>query len=166
MSRKTGTPKITALAKSVKRVPRIDTSLDTISRKLAVDSDFIWQSLFSGYTYDQLKFTKELAIKAHEYFIQMASLNQLHDELKELAGKYFWSFYPARAEEGLELMRQRRPKKNNEMESKTKNARKSVKKDKVAKRGRGRPAGTGNKKNKTGKNVVLKSNRGRRSKSN
>lgn len=161
MSRKTGTPKITALVKSVKKAPRVDKSLDTISRKLAVDSDFIWQSLFGGYTYDQLKFTKELAAKAHEYFFQMATMNQLHEELKDLAEKYFWSFYPAMAEEGLELMKQRRSKKNKESESKTK----SVKTEKVARRGRGRPVGSGSKQQSKKNQNVFKSNRGRRSKS-
>jgi hypothetical protein len=96
----------------------------------------------------------------------MASLNQLHEELKDLAEKYFWSFYPAMAEDGLELMKQRRSQKNNKPEGK--NARKAAKTDKAAKRGRGRPVGTGNKqikKNPNSKSVVSTSNRGRRSKS-
>jgi hypothetical protein len=148
MARKTGTPKITALAKSTKRVPRVDKSLDTISRKLSVSPEFILQSLFSGYTYDQLKFTKELAVKAHEYAFQLASLSQLQDELKDLAVDYFWSFYPADAEDGeddLEPVKQRRSKKNSEPEikSKTKSVRKSVKKAKGVKLGR--PSGKSSK---------------------
>jgi hypothetical protein len=130
MSRKVGSLKINALTKRPKKVPKVDKRLDTIARKLGVDLDFVFQSLFSGYTYDQLRFTKELAVKAHEYFVQVAILNGLRGELDELVEKYFWSFYPSKVKAKELLGKSSTPK---------------TKAGKVAKRGRGRPVGSVNK---------------------